>query len=184
MPQKYKQWIIAVLCTLVLGMVVFTFMDSTKGPTETETQGYTPPSIPQTLVEFSAKEKQLLDTLSKDPENPRIIAALGDLYFENDRFEQAIKEYNKVLKLNPSDVDTYNDLGLAEFYTGRTNSAVDTLKKGTAVDPSFQRIWLSLGFVLASSGRNEEAREILNKAVELDPNSNVGQEAKRILGLI
>jgi Flp pilus assembly protein TadD len=62
--------------------------------------------------------------------------------------------------------------------------AVDTLKKGTELSPSFQRIWLSLGYVLMSSGKNEEAKTVLKKTSELDPNSEVGQEAVRMLGMI
>ncbi len=117
-------------------------------------------------------------------DDPEQLSHLGDKYFESSRFPEAIEAYEKALKLNPKDVDTYNDLGLALHYTSRSDKAVEILRKGTEVNPSFQRIWLSLGFVLTATGKGEEAKTALNKAVAIDPNSTQGQEAKRLLGLV
>lgn len=123
----------------------------------------------------------------KEVENtndPEKLAQLGDKYFDSNRYGEAIEAYEKALKLNPKDVDTYNDLGLSFYYTARSEKAVEILRKGAEVDPSFQRVWLSLGFVLTATGKGEEAKTALNKAVDIDPNSTQGQEAKRLLGLI
>ncbi len=125
-----------------------------------------------------------LEQLGVDAENPKSLAMLGDRYFENGNFEQAILIYNKVLELNPKDVDTYNDKGLALHYAGRSEMAIETLKKGSHVNPSFQRIWLSLGYVLATSGKQEEAKASLKKAIEMNPATEIGKEAQRILGLL
>jgi len=116
--------------------------------------------------------------------DPKQLAHLGDKYFENNRYAEAIEAYEKVLKINPKDADTYNDLGLALHYTARSEKAVEILKKGAEVNPSFQRIWLSLGFVLTTTGKNKEAEVALNKAIALDPDSTQGQEAKRLLVFI
>jgi tetratricopeptide (TPR) repeat protein len=116
--------------------------------------------------------------------DPEQLAHLGDKYFENNRYAEAIEAYEKALKLNPKDADTYNDLGLALHYTARSEKAVEILKKGTEVNPSFQRVWLSLGFVLTATGKDKEAQVALNKTVDLDPNSTQGQEAKRLLVFI
>ncbi|MEF9437776.1 MAG: tetratricopeptide repeat protein [Candidatus Mariimomonas ferrooxydans] len=103
---------------------------------------------------------------------------------ESKGFQDAIDIYETVLKLNPDDVDTYNDLGLALHYIGKSDRAIDTLRRGTEVNPSFQRMWLSLGFVLTATEKNDEAKKALKKAFELDPHSEPGLEAKRILGLL
>jgi tetratricopeptide (TPR) repeat protein len=126
----------------------------------------------------------VLDELEIDSNDPQALALHGDQYFESRQYAMAIEIYEKVLKLNPNDVDTYNDLGLAYFYTGKSNIAVDRLKRGTEVVPSYQRIWLSLGFVLLSEGRGREAKPVLQKAVELDPESTVGREASSMLANI
>lgn len=147
-----------------------------KHPESTMTPG---PIVDTGLVKSGSFMKEIESI--NDPEK---LAQLGDKYFESSRFAEAIEAYEKALKLNPKDADTFNDLGLALHYTARSEKAVEILRKGTEANPSFQRLWLSLGFVLTASGKGEEAKAALNKAVDLDPNSTQGQEAKRLLGLI
>ncbi len=147
-----------------------------KSPESTTVTG---PIIDTGSVKSGGFVKEVENT--NDPEK---LAQLGDKYFESNRYAEAIEAYEKALKLNPKDVDVYNDLGLALYYTARSERAVEILRKGTEVDPSFQRIWLSLGFVLTATGKGEEAKTALNKAVDLNPNSTQGVEAKRLLGLI
>jgi len=119
--------------------------------------------------------------IQKAGNNPGLLTQLGKSYFGLGQYSQAIQAYEKVLSLNPRDVDIYNDLGLALHYTGRSTEAIRKLRRGTEVDPTYQRIWLSLGFVLVSSNSVGEAKVALNKAWNMEPESGVGQEAKRML---
>lgn len=178
--KKYTHWIILGALLVVFSAVVFISTRSHyTGETEPGTSRISPPPVPD--LQTGMEEKQLLEQIEKNPENPEYLARLGDLYFESSRYEQAIEMYKRVLNLNPQDVDTYNDMGLALYYTGRSDLATDTLKKGAEAAPSYQRIWLSLGFVLMSSGRNEEAAEALTKAHDLAPHTPMGREAQGML---
>ena len=85
-----------------------------------------------------------------------------------------------MLELNPDDVDTYNDLGLALHYSGDSSQALAVLKQGVEKDPKFQRIWLTLGFVQSHSDERSEAGFALQEAIKLDPENQVGREAKRV----
>jgi len=182
---SYKKWTVIILFLIVFGFVIFAITRShyrTEKPAD-ESLKRSPVAGP--ILENSKIEQVVpLEQLGVDTRNPESLAPLGDKYFENSRFEQAIVIYERVLELNPKDVDTYNDLGLALHYTGKSDIAIETLKKGTRVMPSYQRIWLSLGFVLTSKGKKEEAKTVLKKAIEMDPNSEMGQEAKRMLALL
>jgi tetratricopeptide (TPR) repeat protein len=176
--KDYRLWVV-IAVGLTLGAFVIVF----SGPSPTSDvpigAGTGAPPTPSPL-DFQGKEDRLRDLLKQDPDNPALLATLGDVYFENNRFAEAAAQYEKALELNPDDVDTYNDLGLAYHYTVRPVLAVETLRKGTEVDPSYQRIWLSLGFVLASRGQVEEAEKALEKAISLNPSSGLGREAQRI----
>jgi Flp pilus assembly protein TadD len=182
--EKTKNLIIIVLCIAIFGIGIYALTRSKyktdKQPLDniekTLTHGPIIDTAPQKIVP--------LEQLEVDTKDPASLAALGDRYFESKNFQQAIALYEKVLELDPNDIDTYNDLGLAQHYLGKSDIAAETLVKGTQVMPSYQRIWLSLGFVLAASGRNAEARPALKKAVELSPDTTVGKEAERILGLL
>ena len=115
-------------------------------------------------------------------DDPALIARLADSYFAQKNYEEAIKLYERALEINPDDVESYNDLGLALFYTGQSALAVDILEAGIQKGPEFQRIRLTLGFVQAQLGDKEAAAAAFNKAIELGPENMVGQEAKRMLG--
>ena len=150
-----------------------------KGPTYSTED---PIPVPTGVLQSQYQENRLRELLAQNPDNPTLLAKLGDMYFERAEYFQAVQEYEKVLKLAPEDIDTYNDLGLSYFYIGRPEDAIRSLNKGIEKDPSFQRIWLSLGFVQASNRNMEEAREALEKAIDIDPASGVGLEAQRMLG--
>ncbi|MEK6682127.1 MAG: tetratricopeptide repeat protein [Nitrospirota bacterium] len=119
--------------------------------------------------------------IAANPKDAEAMARLGDLYFENSRFDEAIAEYKKAVALNPKDIDTINDLGLAYLYVGKKDEAVKELEKGSKVDPMYQRIWLSLGFAYVSNGNKDKAREAWQRAAAMDPASSVGKESKKFL---
>jgi Flp pilus assembly protein TadD len=117
-------------------------------------------------------------------EDPGLIARLADDYFRQKEYPQAIELYERALKINPDDVETYNDLGLSLFYIGQSQRAVNVLQTGVAKQPNFQRIQLTLGFVLAQTGNKEAASTAFRKAIALGSDNSVGQEAKRMLSEI
>jgi tetratricopeptide (TPR) repeat protein len=182
--EAYKKWIIVVIAAVAGGIIVVSFIAKQSYRPEkpvSETAERSPmPAGP--LVDRDFNRVIPVEELDVDASNPQSLAILGDKYFEKRNYNQAIEIYKKVLEINPNDVDTYNDLGLAYYYTGRSALAIELLKKGTEVMPSFQRTWLSFGFVLMSTGNNEEAKSALTKAAELNPQTDVGQEAMRMLG--
>ena len=89
--------------------------------------------------------------------------------------------YEKLLALDPDNVDTLNNLGLTLHYVGRSDEARQRLNEGAALDPTYQRIWLTLGFVNSTLGNVADARAALNTAVGMDPDNDVGKSASRML---
>ncbi len=184
--ESYKKWIVSGIVILFALIVIFAVMSSSpykpENSARTSTQRSAPP--PGLILESNLNKVIPLEELDGDMNDPQSLALLGDKYFENSNFPQAIEIYKKVLELNPDDIDTYNDLGLAYHYVRKSDLAAETLKKGIEKMPTFQRIRLSLGFVLMSADKNEEAKLVLKEAAELEPGSEIGQEATRMLGLI
>ena len=187
--ENYKKWLIVLIAIAAAVFVIVSFVTKQSYRPEepvrdTPEQTVVPPVTPGPMVDQDFNKVDPVEELGVDTKDPQALALLGDKYFEGSKFNQAIEIYKKVLELNPADIDTYNDLGLAYQYANRPDLAIDILIKGTKVLPSYQRIWLSLGFVHMSTGNNKEAKEALNKAVELNPQTDVGQEAMRMIGLI
>lgn len=188
-----KNIVIISLVVLVAAMGLLLLMGPGKSSVPLSAKTDVAP-LPNNFQSFPYAEEVLKKQLANDPNNPRFLSQLADLYFENRMFEQAISEYKKIVALAPKNVDSYNnrglyadsynDLGLSYSYIGKYNLAIESLKKGVAIDPGYQRIFLSLGFVHASNGATEPAVEALNKAIAINSGNTLGLEAKRILELV
>ncbi len=140
----------------------------------------TPPGHPALPGGTLAAADAIPDSVTES--NPDLLRTRADALFRTDRFREAIPVYRRILELDPQDIDTQNDLGLALFYTGDTAGALEAVRKGPAADPGFQRGWLTLGFVTLQSGDLVKAREALERARDLGPDNPVGKEAARLLG--
>jgi len=119
--------------------------------------------------------------LYENPENIQLLSALGDAYFNQGRFLEAIGEYEKVLKINSENADCLNDVGLAYFYTGNTGAALDSVKKAVKVNPEYKYAWLSMGFMLTSLERYDEALPALTRVKELDAGGPLAEEAENFM---
>ncbi len=183
--ESYKKWTIIAVIIIVAGFVILSMTrpsyKSKESPPDTVLKQ---PASPGPLISLETEKTRVAAQIKEFSDNPQKLARIGDQYFERNRYVLAIEIYEKVLELNPEDVDTYNDMGLALHSIGKSDEAIEKLKKGTEVDPSFQRIWLSLGYVLVTSGRDEEAKGFFEKTIEMDPDTVMGQEAKKFLGVM
>ena len=185
--ESYKKWIVVgiiALLAVIISVAVITTEDPYKPEQKAKkiTRSSPPPGGP--LVDVNPNRITPMEQVIAGTDDPEALASIGDRYFESGNYLQAIKAYEKVIELNPEDIDTVNDLGLAYYYTKKTELAMNTLRKGTEVKPDYQRVWLSFGFVALSSGNTKEGTSALNKALELDPDTDMGQEAKRLLSVL
>jgi tetratricopeptide (TPR) repeat protein len=182
MPENYKNYILIGIAFLVgVFFSIFIIKPSLENREATQSSGQPSNTPPVQLADTNFMEVTPVEKLGVDISDPQALARLGDQYFESNNFNQAIELYKKTLEIDPNDIDTINDLGLAYHYTGNSDLAEETLIKGAESAPGFQRIWLSLGYILMSIGKNEEATAILQKTVEMAPDNEIGQEAMRLL---
>jgi tetratricopeptide (TPR) repeat protein len=136
-----------------------------------------PGSIPQSdLAQFATATA--FQTNSNDPVE---IGRQADQFFANKQYDSAARLYERLVKLVPDNVDTYNNLGITLQYLGRSDEALRWLNEGVTVDAGYQRIWLTLGYVNIQAGNTEEARTALTKALEMNADNDIGQSAANML---
>jgi len=131
-------------------------------------------------------ESDLENLISNFPGNSPIddpvkISHQADEYFSTQQYDKAADSYRKLLKFDPENADTYNNLGITLHYLGRSAEALQVLNEGVVVDPSYQRIWLTLGFVNSQVGNTGKAREALTTATQMGADTEVGQSATQML---
>jgi TolB-like protein/Flp pilus assembly protein TadD len=104
------------------------------------------------------------------PNRPEGFIALGD-YYRRVPVDptRATEQYNKGLRLAPTNVDVLRGLGLAEQSLGRWEQAVEHLRRGQSVDPRSGAIASVLGQALLWLRRYPEALPAFDRAIELRP---------------
>jgi tetratricopeptide (TPR) repeat protein len=95
-----------------------------------------------------------------DPFHPGITAQLGLLYCWVGRYEDALREAQKLLEIIKDYQRGYLTLGRIYLVMGRTEDAIEAHKKHVELNPRGK--W-ALGFTYAKSGYRDEAEKILNE---------------------
>jgi tetratricopeptide (TPR) repeat protein len=145
----------------------------------------------QTPAQESGQQAALLDETKvtalrsiaeKEPSNARARVELGNLYFDAERYDDAIKWYEEGFKLNPKDPNLSTDLGVSYYYTNQPDKALDQFKQSLAVDPKHLKTMLNMGIVMAFGKQDLQGAEAAwQQILQLAPDSPEGQSAKRAL---
>ena len=93
--------------------------------------------------------KALTSIAEREPSNTKARVDLGNMYFDAERYDEAIKWYSDALKLNPNDVNVSTDLGVAYYYTNRPDEALTQFDHSLKVDPKHAKTLLNQGIVRA-----------------------------------
>ena len=129
-----------------------------------------------------AEVKRLKDIADKDPSNATPRTQLGNLYFDAERYPDAIDWYSKALELDPTNPDVSTDLGVSYYYENQPDKALAQFKHSLDIDPKHTKTMLNQGIVLAFGKQDlARAQTAWEQVVTLAPNSPEGQAAKRAL---
>ncbi len=107
------------------------------------------------------------EAIALDPSRDDTHIKLGNLYFSEERFQEAEQQYFKAAKLNPDPVNLYS-LGQAYIKTGRYNDAEDQFSKIQRLAPQAVNGPYGRGLNYSAQGRYDEAIEMFQDAIELD----------------
>jgi tetratricopeptide (TPR) repeat protein len=150
---------------------------STPAPAGAQTQTPAPPP-PLDEAEV-ARYKALAD---RDAANATPRVQLGNLYFDAERYDDAIAWYQKALELDPTNADVSTDLGVSYYYTNQADRALAQFKRSLEMDPRHTKTMLNEGIVLAFGKQDlDAAARSWQRVVDLAPQSPEGQAARRAL---
>jgi tetratricopeptide (TPR) repeat protein len=106
---------------------------------------------------------------------------LAETLFQSGRFDEAISECQKALKIKPDFAAAHNNLGAAlvktqrdgdgaRRQTGAVDEAIVHYRKAVQIKPDFAQAWSNLGTALLLKKQADQAIENYQKALEIDPN--------------
>jgi len=137
---------------------------------------------PRAPVLDESQVTALKSVAERDPKNPQPRAQLANLYFDADRYDEAIKWYEEALALAPNDVNVITDLGVCFYYTNRPDQALELFNRSLKLDPKHTKTLLNVGIVRAFGKQDlQGASEAWQQVLKIAPNSPEAQAAKRAL---
>jgi tetratricopeptide (TPR) repeat protein len=123
---------------------------------------------------------QLKAEADRSPGNAAPRVALGNLYFDSERFDEAARWYTDALAINPRDVSVSTDLGIAYYYTNQPDKALEQFEKSLTIDPRHVKTLLNVGVVRAWGKQDlQGAAKAWERVIEVAPNSEEAARAKQ-----
>jgi tetratricopeptide (TPR) repeat protein len=100
---------------------------------------------------------------------------LGNIYLALERYDNAVENFKKALKIQPNDGVVYNSLGYAYIELKKPDLAIEKLNKAIKLEPKMGRAFFNRGKAYVSKGENWQSNYIkdFNKAALLDPSIKV-----------
>ena len=135
------------------------------------------------LNDLADADKWFTEVATEKPGDAEAWYLLGRTKYNENRFEEAVTSFERVLALRPQDVAAEDNLGLAYEGLGRNEEAKTAFQRaidwqGTA--PTDGQPYLNLGDLLTTQGDLERALRALTQAASLAPeNAKVREQLGR-----
>lgn len=88
------------------------------------------------------------------------------------QYAKAIKEFQTVLQMQPTNTSAFEALAYAQRNMKRTSEAEETYKRAISVRPDYWSPYNSLGVLYYDNGENKKAAEMFRKAADLAPKNH------------
>jgi cytochrome c-type biogenesis protein CcmH/NrfG len=98
--------------------------------------------------DVDARIAELEAFLEQNPEDEKIWAELGHLFFDTHRFDKAIQAYQRSLAIEPDNPAVLTDLGVMYRRNGDPEKAVQAFDQAVAASPGFETALFNKGVVL------------------------------------
>ena len=97
---------------------------------------------------------------------------LGAAYLSLENNNKTIENYQKVLKINPSHTDAYNNMGRALFEQGMFDQAIESYQKAIELEPDFADAHYNLGNALKHGGDLKSAILSYQTSLSISPDDS------------
>jgi len=102
--------------------------------------------------------------LARFPQNYIAHSSLGSGYAKMKKWDEAIKELNVAIKINPEFAPSYNNLAISYTYTNRSEDAMKSYHKAIEVRPDYVKAYYNLASLYYQQRNLQEAFLLLNRA--------------------
>lgn len=149
-----------------------------SAPAAPASEGGRPAAAP--LDEARAKDLQAAAASAPSDPSPRV--QLGNMYFDAERYPEAVRWYEEALKLQPTDANVSTDLGVAYYYIDQPDRAIQQFEQSLKNDPKHTKTMLNMGIVKAFGKQDlSGAAAAWQQVIATAPDSQEAQAARKAL---
>lgn len=148
---KRPAWTFAI-AILFLGVLLGYLFRGTSSSTASagslksnQTNGSAPSS--GSSLPTKATVQPLLDRLKVSPNDPELLANIGNAYYDNHDYDRAVEYYQRSLKIQPEDVNVRTDMGTAIWYSGKADGAIREYQTSLQYQPNHPQTLFNMGIV-------------------------------------
>lgn len=143
-------------------------------------QGSEPAAAPPRLDE--ARVGELRTAADRSPQDAGVRIELANLFFDAERYADAIIWYEAALKIDPRNVNASTDLGVAYYYSDQPDRALQQFDRSLQIDPKHVKTLLNTGIVRAFGKQDlPGAAAAWQQVVAIAPESPEGRAARQAL---
>ena len=192
-----QAYVLATIC-LAVGIAIGYFIRSSASPAQPATSTtVSEPGAPnagamgpgqvqaipqqQSAQVVAAAAKPMLDALQSNPSDFDKLVQLGNLYYDNNVYPEAITYYTRAVKVRP-DPNVLTDLGTAYFYTGDSKTALTKFDEALKQDPKLANALFNTGIVKWQGMKDPKgAIEVWEKLLRENPNYEGKQKIQELI---
>ena len=128
------------------------------------------------------RARALQATADANPADAATRVELGNVYFDAERYAEAIRWYEAAIAIDPGNVNASTDLGVAYYYSNQADRALAQFDHSLSVDPTHAKTLLNMGIVRAFGKQDlAGAIEAWQKVVEVAPGTSESRAAQQAL---
>ena len=123
----------------------------------------------------------LLERVQANPDGFAENLDLGNFLFDSQKFEEAIRYYDKAIQANSKAADVIVDAGVSHFNLNQIDKAKSYFEKALEVDAQHVNALYNMGIVWARLGDMQEMQKFWTRLVEVAPGSEQARNAQQML---
>lgn len=115
------------------------------------------------------------DNIRKSPDKARVHGNLGKAYLDNNQYDKARIEFEKVIQIDPDYLGAYDNLAVIYIdHFHDYDRAKEYINKAIKINPGYPAPYLNAGVIDLQLRQLPEAVDNFKKALDLDPQSLMG----------
>jgi len=131
-------------------------------------------TVEEEIAALKAEELELAETLMKDfLNNENSLMVMGNVLNRHGNTVEAMKFYNRILKINPGRADIYEVVGKIFLEEGKFEEAIGCWRKALDVQSRLTGVHSNIGHALMILGRRDEAIEEFEQEIQISPDSSL-----------